>query len=107
MLATKGHNLPYKKMYHVLLKNYRGLSSLKSLREAVKTCLENADRSGFRSIAFPILGAGGFSYPSDRVIQVIQEECSHYQGSNLLSALILAYRGDMNSINVRMKLMYS
>ena len=83
-----------------MMGNYNGGSSETILKQSIKTCLQKADTAGYTSIAFPVLGAGGFGYPPALVIQRIEKECARYGGSSLRSAIIIAYSGDQNSINV-------
>ena len=79
---------------------YNGLASDAALHQAVKTCLHNANNAGHKSIAFPMLGAGGFGYPPDLVIRTIEDEWTRLNGSNLAQVSIIAFPGDTSSVNV-------
>ena len=41
------------------------------MKSAVKECLDEANKKGFRSIAFPTLGTGRLGYPSDKVASIM------------------------------------
>lgn len=92
-LTTAG-NLGFKGIIHVAGLNHAWLSSEWSVRECVRNALVIAKREGFRSIAFPAIGAGSsikitselelpiWGLSTKRSLQIINDEAakSDYDG---------------------------
>jgi hypothetical protein len=92
---TQAPNLKFKGIIHVAGINHLWRSSEKSVRVCVRNALELATRHGFRSIAFPAIGAGSslpkgkkreislWGVSTSRSLELIEEEArnSSYQGT--------------------------
>lgn len=60
-VLTSPGKLPFKAIIHVAGINLLWRSSERSVRESVRNAMALADQHGFRSIAFPLIGAGSGS----------------------------------------------
>ncbi|XP_078603208.1 protein mono-ADP-ribosyltransferase PARP14-like [Branchiostoma floridae x Branchiostoma japonicum] len=65
VVLTGAGNLPYKGILHLTHPN------TKVLKKSIKTCLKMAEKRGFRSIAFPAVGTGGFAISSDQAASLM------------------------------------
>lgn len=57
-VQTGAGRLPYKAIIHVAGISMFWVSSEQSIRDSVRSAMAIADASGYRSIAFPLIGAG-------------------------------------------------
>uniref|UniRef100_C3YS02 Poly [ADP-ribose] polymerase n=1 Tax=Branchiostoma floridae TaxID=7739 RepID=C3YS02_BRAFL len=65
VVLTGAGTLPYKSILHLAHPN------TKVLKKSIKTCLETADKRGFRSICFPAVGTGGFKISPDQAASLM------------------------------------
>ncbi|XP_035682346.1 protein mono-ADP-ribosyltransferase PARP14-like [Branchiostoma floridae] len=65
VVLTGAGNMPYKGILHLTHPN------TKVLKKSIKTCLETADKKGFRSISFPAVGTGGFAISPDQAASLM------------------------------------
>lgn len=81
-VTTSAGRLPYKGIIHVAGIGHTWTSSEHSIRQSVRSALQQADRFGFRSLGFPLIGAGTGGFPKERVEKMIVEEIerSDYPG---------------------------
>lgn len=81
-VETGAGRLPYKAIIHVAGINMFWRPSEISIRQSVKNTLVLAQRRGFISIAFPLIGAGVGGFPPERVMGFMKEEVanSNYRG---------------------------
>jgi O-acetyl-ADP-ribose deacetylase len=81
-VLTGAGRLPFKGIIHVAGIGHLWLPSEQSVRRSTKNALELAKRSGFATIAFPLIGAGtGGLEPSQAMELMTQEiEASDYNG---------------------------
>ena len=47
------------------------ISCIKSLTKTIRNCLDELKKSGFKSIAFPVIGTGMLNYPHDMAAKSI------------------------------------
>ncbi|XP_036364571.1 protein mono-ADP-ribosyltransferase PARP14-like isoform X2 [Octopus sinensis] len=81
---TKGYNLKCKNVFHLALPSWDEYSSdsiLANLTRIITTCLENAERMGAKSLAFPILGAE-MKYPIEKLPRTMSEAVKNYSDLN-------------------------
>ena len=80
--VTSAGRLPFKAIIHVAGIGHNWRSSERSIRDSVCSALKEAKRRGFRSVAFPLVGAGTGGGSEDDVQRIIEEECrdSDYDG---------------------------
>lgn len=75
-VATSAGRLPFRAIIHVAGINLFWRSSERSIRESVRNAIALARIRGFRSIAFPLIGAGSGGGKPDRVLGIMQDELS-------------------------------
>jgi O-acetyl-ADP-ribose deacetylase len=73
-VETGAGTLPFKAIIHVAGINLLWRSSEWSVRESVRSALALARERGYRSIAFPLIGAGSGGGKADRVLAWMQDE---------------------------------
>lgn len=85
-VLTSAGNLPFKGIIHVAGINAFWRSTNPSIRKSVQNALNLAGESGFKSIAFPLIGAGTGGGSKDHIQAMILEETevSSYGGTVLV-----------------------
>jgi O-acetyl-ADP-ribose deacetylase (regulator of RNase III) len=73
-VVTGAGSLPFKAIIHVAGINLLWRSSEWSIRRSVETTMAVAKDHSFRSIAFPLIGAGSGGGNPDKVLAFIQDE---------------------------------
>lgn len=73
-VATGAGRLPYKAIIHVAGIDMLWRSSEEAVRGCVRSALALASERGYRSVAFPLIGAGVGGVPPDRALAVMREE---------------------------------
>jgi O-acetyl-ADP-ribose deacetylase (regulator of RNase III) len=73
VLASAGR-LPFKGIIHVAGINMLWRASERSIRESVRNAMALATEKGFRSIAFPLIGAGSGGFDEERARAVMEDE---------------------------------
>lgn len=81
-VLTGAGALPHKGIIHVAGINLLWRSSERSIRDSVRNALALAGRHGFKSIAFPLIGAGTGGGDAERVEAIMTDELrqSDYPG---------------------------
>ncbi|WP_394796122.1 macro domain-containing protein [Armatimonas sp.] len=70
VLTTPGQ-LPYKAIIHVAGINLLWRASEFSIRESVRSAMLLVNEKGFASVAFPVIGAGSGSFPTERALEIM------------------------------------
>lgn len=65
---------PYRGIIHVAGINAFWFASERSIRGSVRNAMRIVDEQGFRSVAFPIIGAGSGSYKLDKALKLMLDE---------------------------------
>jgi O-acetyl-ADP-ribose deacetylase len=65
-VLTSAGKLPFKGIIHVAGINMLWRASERSIRDSVKNAVRLAHEKGFKSIAFPLIGAGSAGFNQDR-----------------------------------------
>ena len=73
-VITSSGKLPHKAMIHVAGINMLWRSTVRSIRDSVKNALSIAKKNSFKSIAFPLIGAGTGGGKSDNVLKIMKNE---------------------------------
>jgi O-acetyl-ADP-ribose deacetylase len=73
-VETSAGRLPFKAIIHVAGINMLWRSSERSIRASVRNAIALAASRGYRSIAFPLIGAGSGGGNPERVIELMQSE---------------------------------
>ncbi|NPC75604.1 Appr-1-p processing protein [Corallococcus exiguus] len=72
-VVTGPGTLPFKGIIHVAGIDMLWRASARSIQDSVRNALERAGEHGFRSVAFPIIGAGSGSFNEDRALELMRE----------------------------------
>lgn len=73
-VQTSAGRLPFKSIIHVAGINMLWRSSQRSIRDSVRNAINLAKKSGFQSIAMPLIGAGSGGGDPDTVQSLIVDE---------------------------------
>lgn len=82
---TGGHNLPCAYVIHAARPQYganKGMGQFNILTECYRSALKIAYESGFKTVAFPCLGAGGCGFPPRVAARVALQEMREYLDSH-------------------------
>jgi O-acetyl-ADP-ribose deacetylase (regulator of RNase III) len=71
---TSAGELPQEAIIHVAGLHAYWVSSEKSIRLSVRNAMEMADEYNYKSIAFPLIGAGTGGKKEDKVLAIMQDE---------------------------------
>ncbi|RKH17509.1 Appr-1-p processing protein [Corallococcus sp. CA047B] len=72
-VVTGPGRLPFKGIIHVAGINMLWRASARSIQDSVHHALTRAGEQGFRSLAFPIIGAGSGSFDEARALELMLE----------------------------------
>jgi O-acetyl-ADP-ribose deacetylase (regulator of RNase III) len=73
-VLTSAGRLPFKAIIHVAGINMLWRASEWSIRQCVRNAMALAQEKGFKSIAFPLIGAGSGSFNQDRAKAIMEDE---------------------------------
>jgi O-acetyl-ADP-ribose deacetylase (regulator of RNase III) len=73
-VLTSAGRLPFKVIIHVAGINLLWRASQRSIRDSVRNAVTLAHEKGFRSIGFPLIGAGSGGFNPDRAKAVMLDE---------------------------------
>lgn len=73
-VKTVAGHLPQKAIIHVAGISMLWRSSERSIRDSVRNAMSLARESGYRSVAFPLIGAGTGGGNEAKVLEIIQDE---------------------------------
>ena len=90
-VVTSAGRLPYKGIIHVAGINMLWRASERSIRDSVDNALARAREHGFRSVAFPVIGAGSGGFDEARALEVM---VSTLEASDAeIAVTVVRYRG--------------
>jgi O-acetyl-ADP-ribose deacetylase (regulator of RNase III) len=89
-VVTSAGRLPYRGIIHVAGINMLWRASEQSIRDSVVNALARAREHGFRSVAFPIIGAGSGSFDEARALEVMRAALE--AGAGELEVTVVRYR---------------
>ncbi|MDR3636962.1 MAG: macro domain-containing protein [Isosphaeraceae bacterium] len=75
-VATSAGRLPFKAIIHVAGINLFWRASERSIRDSVRNAVQLAHEKGFRSMAFPLIGAGSGGFNEEQAKAVMLDELS-------------------------------
>ena len=78
-VETSAGNLPFKSIIHVAGINMLWRSSVQSIRDSVRNAMDIVNEKEYRSIAFPLIGAGSGGGKAEKVLLLIQAELSQIE----------------------------
>jgi O-acetyl-ADP-ribose deacetylase (regulator of RNase III) len=73
-VQTSAGRLPFQAIIHVAGISMFWRSSERTIRGCVRSALGIAREKGYRSIAFPLIGAGTGGYSPEKVLEIMQDE---------------------------------
>jgi O-acetyl-ADP-ribose deacetylase len=73
-VLTSAGRLPFKGIIHVAGINMLWRASEWSIRQCVRSAMDLAHEKGFKSIAFPLIGAGSGGFNQDRAQAIMEDE---------------------------------
>jgi O-acetyl-ADP-ribose deacetylase (regulator of RNase III) len=81
-VQTSAGRLPFRAIIHVAGINLFWRSSERAIRGCVRSALGIAREKGYRSIAFPLIGAGTGGFQPERALAIMQDEAgrNEYDG---------------------------
>lgn len=81
---TKGYKLPAKWVIHTVGPIWRGGKNREDelLASCYRRCLEIAEQNSIRTIAFPAISTGAFSFPLERATKIAVTEVSSFLQRN-------------------------
>jgi O-acetyl-ADP-ribose deacetylase (regulator of RNase III) len=84
--TTSAGRLPFKGIIHVAGIGHTWTASEHSIRQSVRSALQEAQKHGFRSLGFPLIGAGTGGFKPDEVKRLMIEEIERadYNGECLV-----------------------
>src|SRR5690348_9727772 len=77
-VPTSAGRLPFKGIIHVAGINLLWRASERSIRDSVKNAVRLAHQEGFKSIAFPLIGAGSGGFNQDRAKALMLDELGKF-----------------------------
>ena len=94
---VKGYNLPAKYVIHTVGPVYRGGAhgEAEKLESCYLRSLEEAERLGIRSIAFPAISTGVYGYPkveaAEIAVKTVQNYLKTHSGSGIEEVLMVCF----------------
>ncbi len=73
-VLTGAGRLPFKGIIHVAGINGFWRASEASIRNSVRHAIALAEKEGFASLAFPIIGSGSGSFSRDKALEIMRDE---------------------------------
>jgi O-acetyl-ADP-ribose deacetylase len=73
-VLTSAGRLPYRGIIHVAGINLLWRASERSIRDSAKSAVRLADEHGFRSLAFPLIGAGSGGFNQEKAQAILLSE---------------------------------
>ncbi len=102
-VVTGSGSLPCRSVIHVNSPSWSDSDPIKKLEEAVRSCLDLAEKDKLGTVAFPSIASGGNSYPKQTAAQTILRCIKNYyaataQSSTVKQVFFVLY--DMESIGI-------
>ena len=93
-VETSAGKLSFRAIIHVAGINLLWRSSEKSIRNCVRNALALAQARGYRSLAFPLIGAGTGGFSPEQTLEIMQDEarCFNFAGE----VRIVRYKSPIN-----------
>jgi O-acetyl-ADP-ribose deacetylase len=89
-VVTSAGRLPFKGIIHVAGINMLWRASERSIRDSVAHALARAREHGFRSVAFPLIGAGSGSFDEEKALAVMRSALEAAEGD--IAVTVVRYR---------------
>lgn len=89
-VLTSAGRLPFKAIIHIAGINMLWRASEWSIRQCVRNAMALAHENGFRSMAFPLIGAGSGVFKPDRAQAIMEDELEKIEGT--MEVRVVVYR---------------
>lgn len=89
-VLTSAGDLPFRAIVHVAGIDLLWRASEASIRGSVRSAMALVNEHGFRSVAFPVLGAGSGGFPEDAALGLVRDELGRV--ASLARVRIVRYR---------------
>lgn len=89
-VVTSAGRLPFKGIIHVAGIDMLWRASERSIRDSVANALARAREHGFRSVAFPLIGAGSGSFDEEKALAVMRSALEGAEGD--IAVTVVRYR---------------
>lgn len=89
-VLTSAGRLPFKGIIHVAGINMLWRASERSIRESVRNAMALAHEEGFKSIAFPMIGAGSGGFNQERAKAIMEDELG--KTDSAMEVRVVVYR---------------
>lgn len=91
--VTKGYNLPAKHVIHTVGPVWYGGEEGEedALRSCYRRALEEADKLGCSTLAFPVISSGVYGYPMADAIRVAESEIANFLSSSDMTVYLVIY----------------
>ncbi len=90
-VATSAGGLPFEGIIHVAGINDLWRASERSIRDSVRNALSLALQNGWRTIAFPVLGAGSGGFDTEKAEGIMRDELEKSDAE--LEVVVVRFRG--------------
>ena len=90
-VLTSAGRLPYRGIIHVAGINMFWRASEKSIRDSVRHAFVLVREHGFKSVAFPVIGAGSGGFSATEALRFVRETAEQEAGE--VETVIVTYRG--------------
>lgn len=80
-VLTSAGRLPFRGIIHVAGIDGFWRASEHSIRRSVRSAIALAEQHGFKSLAFPVIGAGSGSFSPTRALELMQDELNHIESA--------------------------
>jgi O-acetyl-ADP-ribose deacetylase (regulator of RNase III) len=88
-VLTSAGRLPHKAIIHVAGISLFWRSSERSIRQSVRSAIALATEHGFRSLAFPLIGAGTGGGKAETVLALMQDELAKLEFAGEVRIVVL------------------
>lgn len=88
---TSAGKLPFRGIIHVAGINGFWHACEYSIRQSVRNAVALAQQKGFKSIAFPVIGAGAGNFSQPKALELMMDELSRLDGD--LQIIVVQYNG--------------
>ncbi len=89
-VATSAGRLPFKGIIHVAGIDMLWRATERSIRDSTRNALVVAERHGWKSLAYPIIGGGTGSYKEDAALAFIEDELARAESP--VDAVVVRFR---------------
>ena len=87
-VLTSAGKLPFKGIIHVAGINMLWMASERSIRDSVKNAVLLAHEKGFKTIAFPLIGAGSGSFNEEKSKTLMLDELNKLEVSMIVKVVV-------------------